>query len=285
MHFKEEDFSVENVCSNIGYSRHHADRMFKQYLKKTLQEYIHEIFLTQGANELIHTEKNVMEIAMNTHFQSHEEFTRSFYKKFQITPSSYRNQKIAIPLSIQYAISHYYILLKHKKVSDMSNHLKLCMIMAQERTRRKLIYIPSYKAKDYLSYCEEVGCDWEGLLNSIPEKLDSAALIDLPQFLTKDGISKVATGVEVPLDYDKSLPESCMIAELTECTMLYFQTEPYEKEEEFCKAIQCVYAAIKAYNPSLYGYKFAYNIAPSFNFGADIRTGARAAVPVINIKS
>lgn len=49
-----------------------------------------------------------MKIAMNTHFQSHEGFARSFYKKFQITPSSYRNQKIAIPLSIQYPISHLF---------------------------------------------------------------------------------------------------------------------------------------------------------------------------------
>ena len=44
------------------------------------------------------------------------------------------------------------------------------MITAKERNKRKLIYLPSKNAQDYFSYCEEVGCEWEGLLNSIPEK-------------------------------------------------------------------------------------------------------------------
>ena len=63
--------------------------------------------------------------------------------------------------------------------------------------------------------------------------------------------------------------------------MLYFQGEPYENEEDFCKAIESTYTAIGKYNPTLYGYKFAYDIAPSFNFGADTRTGARLAVPAL----
>lgn len=29
----------------------------------------------------------------------------------------------------------------------------------------------------------------------------------------------------------------------------------------------------------LYGYRFAYDLAPSFNFGAEAATGARLAVP------
>lgn len=28
LHFEEDDFNADAVCSNIGYSRRHADRLF-----------------------------------------------------------------------------------------------------------------------------------------------------------------------------------------------------------------------------------------------------------------
>ena len=144
----------------------------------------------------------------------------------------------------------------------MNQELNLCMVTAKERKRRKLIYLPSRYARDYFSYCEEAGCEWEGFLNSIVEKMEPAALLELPDSLVTPGFSKTAAGVEGPLDYEKELPQPYQIAELPECIMLYFQGEPYEREEDFCQAINSVSMAIKKYNPALYGYRFAYDAAP-----------------------
>lgn len=281
IHHKDANFNINDICSKIGYSRRQVDRIFKKYLNKTLQEYVSAVCLTDSANELLNTKKTILEVALNSHYKTHEGFSRSFYKKFHINPSVYREKKIAIPLFIQYPISHYYALFKNKEELFMGNDLSFCMITVKEREKRKLIYLPSHHAQDYFSYCEEVGCEWEGLLNSIPEKFEPAALIELPDKLVENGFSKIAAGVEVPLDYDKELPETYKTVELPECIMLYFQSEPYENEDDFCKAIEITYAAIGKYNPAVYGYKFAYDIAPSFNFGADTSTGARIAVPVI----
>lgn len=283
-HVGEDDFTPEQVCDAAGYSRRHADRMFKEYLGKTIQEYSNAVCLTAGAEELLRTKKAVVDIALESHFWSHEGFTRSFRKRFGITPSEYRDQKTAIPLFIQYPVSHYHILQNHQEVPMSKENLNLCMITAQEREKRKLIYLPSRKAKDYLSYCEEMGCEWEGLLNSIPEKMDTAALLELPDFMVEEGFSKVAAGIEVPADYDKELPKQYRVAELPECTMLYFQSEPYEKPEDFGKAIESVYAASGKYEPAVYGYQFAYEKAPAFNFGADSSIGARIAIPALRIK-
>lgn len=280
-HFQEAEFTIDKVCAAVGYSRRQGDRLFKQYIGKTMGEYINAVCLTQSVYELTETENRVLDIALNSHFRSHEGFTRSFYKRFHITPAEYRENQIPLPLFTQYPISHYQILLKNKEEKVMSNDIRLCMITAKERPRRKLIYLPSNNAQEYISYCEEMGCDWEGLLNSILEKYDTAALIELPEFLIKEGFSKVASGIEVPLDFNKPLPNQYKIAELEECLMLYFQSEPYEKEEDFCQAIESAYAAINKYDPSLYGYKLAYGLAPSFNFGADKNTGARLAIPVV----
>lgn len=281
IHYQDDGFNADQVCSAAGYSRRQVDRLFKKYFGKTLQAYVNAVCLTEGAKELLNTQKPILEIALSSHFETHEGFSRSFYKRFHMMPSVYRDKKVAIPWFIQYPISHYYEMLKHKEESWMSSDFKFCMVTAKERQKRKLIYLPSHHAKDYFSYCEEAGCEWEGLLNSIAEKYEPAALIELPDKLVEAGFSKIAAGVEVPLDYDKELPEGYKIVELPECIMLYFQSEPYEREEDFGKAIESVYTAVGKYNPSLYGYRFAYDMAPSFNFGAETSTGARLAVPAL----
>lgn len=280
-HYREDGFNTNQVCLAAGYSRRQVDRFFKKYFGKTLQEYVNAVRMTESAKELLNTEKSVLEIALDSHFETHEGFSRSFYKRFHMAPSVYRDKKVAIPWFVQYPVSHYYEMLKHKEEPWMSSDLRFCMVTAKERRKRKLIYLPSRYAQDYFSYCEEVGCEWEGLLNSIGEKYEPAALLELPDKLMEDGFSKIAAGVEVPLDYEKELPEGYKVVELLECVMLYFQSEPYEKEEDFGKAIESVYAAVGKYNPVIYGYRFAYDIAPSFNFGAETGTGARLAVPAL----
>ena len=161
----------------------------------------------------------------------------------------------------------------------MDHTLFLCTVTPQQRPARKLIYQPAQNATDYLSYCEEKGCAWEGLLNSIPEKFDTAALLELPPQLVPQGACAVAAGVEVPANYAAPLPAGYETALLEPCVMLYFQGAPYEEEAAFCDAIEGVYRAVEGYDAPRYGYRFARHLAPMFNFGAEPKTGARLAVP------
>lgn len=46
---------------------------------------------------------------------------------------------------------------------------QIVTVSVVERPARKLIFL-RYNATDYFSACEEVGCEWEGFFNSIPEK-------------------------------------------------------------------------------------------------------------------
>ena len=165
----------------------------------------------------------------------------------------------------------------------MSHEMNVCTVTARERPRRKLLYLCSQKATDYMSYCEEMGCEWEGLLNSIPEKMDTAALLELPPKLVKAGCANIAAGVELPLDYSGSVPAGYELAELPACVLLTFQSEPYEREEDFCLAIESVQRAVERYRPERYGYRFAPEVGPAFNFGAERETGARLAIPACKL--
>ncbi len=275
-HFNENGFGIESICNAVGYSRRQLDRLFRKYMQITLYEYMNAVVLSDSAEKLINTDDNVLDVALDSHYNSHEGYTRSFAKRFSVTPDEYRKRKIAIPLFTQHPANHYHIL----KEGQAMDNTSICTVTAVNRPKRKLIYLPSKSATGYFSYCEEVGCGWEGLLNSIPEKFDTAAIVDLPVFLQTDGYTKVASGVEVPIDYDKPLPQGYKTVELDECIMLYFQSEPYDNPDEFTKYINQVYKAIENYNLERYGYKSADDIAPWLNFGAEPETGARIAVPV-----
>lgn len=166
----------------------------------------------------------------------------------------------------------------------MENNVITCTVTPVERPRRKMLLLYSERAVDYFTFCEEKGCEWEGLLNSIPAKMDTAALVELPPFLQKEGKSAVAAGVELPIDWNGQTPEGYELAELPPCVMLYFQTAPYQGEENFPAAINAAVLALERYEPKPYGYEFDDCLGPKLNFGGECKTGARLAVSVRKLK-
>lgn len=163
------------------------------------------------------------------------------------------------------------------------NTIVLCTVTIVRRPKRKLIIMRASKAQDYWSFCEEKSCDWEGLFNSIDCKMDNAAILELPERLVIGGTTACAAGVDVPYNYEGKIPEGCDCIELSECEMTYFQTEPFEDEDEFGAAIDNVSKAVNGYKPEQYGYEYASDLAPKYNYGASKEMGAKQAIPVRRI--
>lgn len=278
----DEEIAMRELCGISGYSKWYSLRIFKELTGKTPFEYVRALKLTEAAKRLRDTDEKVIEAAMNAKYDSHDGFTRAFTRQFQITPQEYRKMRPPVGFFTHYPITHAYLYMKKRNEDIMENQKVSRTVMAQvvERPARKLIFLRSQKATDYMSYCEEMGCDWEGLMNSIQEKFDNAALLELPKMLSKNGASACASGVEVPLTYSKPLPDGYEIVELPPCKMLYFRGMPFENEEDFCEAIEIVDEAICQYKPENFGLAFDFNAAPKFNFGASAQAGAKMAVPV-----
>ena len=83
-----------------------------------------------------------------------------------------------------------------------------------ERPARKLLLKRGRGAKEYFAYCEEVGCDIWGVLCSVQEALYEPVGLWLPDHLIAPGTSQYVQGVELPLDYDKPIPEGFELIEL-----------------------------------------------------------------------
>ncbi len=280
-HALDETFCHKAVYDATGYSPRHCERIFKKLLHKTVSEYIKAIRLSQSARQLVDVrEESVLDIALESGFASHEGYSRAFREEFGISPMAYRKDPIAIPLFTQYPVRDYYSHLFQKEKRKMNNDSAICMVTVVSRPKRMLLLLRSQKAHDYWSYCEEKGCDWEGLFNSIPERFDTAAILQLPKFMVEKGTSHIASGVELPADYKGKIPEECDLIELEPCEMLYFQTQPFKEEDDYRNAIDSLHKAVECYEPRYYGYEYDTDKVPVFDFGATPQMGARKAIPV-----
>ena len=66
-HHTDMEFSVENVCSAVGYSRRQLDRLFQKHMGITLYEYINAVLLSESAAKLVDSDNTVIDVALDYH--------------------------------------------------------------------------------------------------------------------------------------------------------------------------------------------------------------------------
>ena len=277
----DEAITLEGIADAAGYSKYHAVRIFKELTGRTPFETIRALRLTKAAQALQSCQGKVVDVAVSTGFDSHDGFTRAFTRQFGITPQRYRTETPPVNWFVHYPIEAFYILKGGTRPVLNEKVPRTVTVTVVERPARKLIFL-RHNATDYFSACEEVGCDWEGFFNSIPEKFDTAAGGRLPKFLIKPSTNGHAFFVEVPMDFNKPVPDKYEIAELPPCTYLYFIGMPYEAPNDFCIAIDIVNEAIANYPFERFGWERSED-GPFLGMGAEAETGARTAVPVRRI--
>lgn len=280
--YNKSDFSLEELYKQVNYSKRHADRCFKELIGMTPTKYLNHIRLSDSADMILNSNDSILSIALDSKFNSHEGYIKAFKNKFHILPSEFKSGRYFIPLFHYYPLKNSCNYIFSRKDNQMNKN-NYCFITLVHKEKRKLIFLRSKNATEYFSFCKEAGCDWEGLLNSNPQKSDTAALLSLPEFLLKDGYGKIACGIEVPINFDGEIPDGYEIAELPECDMLFFQSQKYDNEEDYSKMISQVFNAVDNFDYKSFGCLPDNSLAPSFNFGAEKDTGARFALPIRKI--
>ena len=149
----------------------------------------------------------------------------------------------------------------------MENKTAVIFTQIMERPARKLVLWRSKKATEYFEYCEEVGYDkndnttpWD-FLCGIKEALYEPVGVWLPDNMRPEGTGIYAHGVEVAADYAGDLPDGYDVIDLEPCKLLVFQGEPYD-DEHFEEAVGLCMERIEKFNPKVYGYEFADELAP-----------------------
>lgn len=283
--YVNECIGIDDIVGVSHFSKRHAIRIFKDLLGKTPLQYVRSIRLTASANALARKQGNVLEVALDSGYESHEGFSRAFSNEFGILPKRYQQEKPPVRFFVQYPVRHCYSYLQNVEGEMMKQESSpgICTVTIVKRPKRKLMIMRAQKAHDYWSFCEEKGCDWGGLFGSIYSKIGSAAILTLPESMVTDGTTDCAAGIEIPNDYSGKVIDGCELIELDECDMMVFQSQVFENEDDYDVAIGEVNEAIREYDPTPFGYEFALDKAPRYNYGTpntDRGMRARQAMPV-----
>ena len=86
----EEELGLETLSRKAGLSPFYLQRLFKAAIGETPKAYTSRLRLERAAFRLLVHDSNVLDIALESGFQSHETFLRAFRRRFGRPPSDYR---------------------------------------------------------------------------------------------------------------------------------------------------------------------------------------------------
>jgi AraC family transcriptional regulator len=90
-HFGRE-LTLEEIADACGVSRYHMSRVFAVTLGCPIMRYMRGRRLTEAARTLVEGSPDILSVALDVGYGSHEAFTRAFREQFGMTPEAVRAQ-------------------------------------------------------------------------------------------------------------------------------------------------------------------------------------------------
>ena len=244
----QDNITLADLANASHFSPWHSHRLFSQYINLTPAEYIRRLRLSKSALKLRDESCKIIDVALELGFGSTDGYQRAFFREFGCNPREYAKSPIPLYLFTPYKVSDQIV----RKEIKMER-TKTVFLQLVEKPARKVIIKRGVTAREYFTYCEEVGCDVWGLLTSIKSISDEPVCIWLPNAYKKTNTSEYVQGVEVPSDYDGVIPDGFDTILLPAAKYLMFQGESFD-ENDYCEAILEVQESMNRYNPSSIGY-------------------------------
>ena len=98
--------AVEQMARAACFSQRQFHRLMVQHLGETPGSHQRRLRLDRSAWLLLTSRRTILDIALETGFESHETFTRAFRTRFRETPSAFRkNRGTHLPPSIRLAFA------------------------------------------------------------------------------------------------------------------------------------------------------------------------------------
>lgn len=244
-----EELTPAALARAAMFSPWYARRIFIEALGMSPADYIRRLRLSRSALRLRDDGCRVIDAALDAGFGSVDGYRRAFLREFGCNPKEYALRPVPIPLFIPYGAA-YQRSTSEGRTEEMS--AKTVFVREETRPARKIILKRGVNAKEYWSYCEEVGCDVWGILTSIRSLCGEPVCLWLPEALRPEGTSVYVQGVEVAPDWDGAVPEGFDVIDLPESLYLRFCGEPFD-EADFETAIADVWDAEKKFRPETAG--------------------------------
>lgn len=243
-----EPITLAGLAGASWYSPWYSHRLFIRHTGLTPADYIRRLRLSRSALRLRDCGGKVADVALEMGFGSVDGYQRAFFREFGCNPRKYAARPVPV-----YLFTPYGVKFRHLERRSAMEPVKHVFLQVVNKPARKVILKRGVEAREYFSYCTEVGCEVWGLLQSIRSISGEPVCLWLPEAYRKPGTSEYVQGAEVPTDYDGIVPEGFDVIDLPAASYLLFQGEPFA-EEDYAQAIEEVAAAIAKYDPSGIGY-------------------------------
>ena len=248
----DEALTLRILSQKLGYSEFYMTRKFKEISGMQFRDYLRQRKLAFALKEMRDNERNILDIALDYGFSSHEAFTRAFKGTYGITPSEYR--KRPKPLVLRTKINpfdRYFLGLGEIGMLKSTEDIKIYFVTIPAH---KFLHIKNYESNGYWDFWQKQnlipGQDYEticGLLDSIKGKLDDdggsevncssgqvMAYMNDPQGRLCDwGIPRTECwGVRLPSDYKGAVPPQMLLADVPAGEYIVFEHGPFDYEQE-----------------------------------------------------
>lgn len=93
LHYQNPDLSIQEISDEIHMAPNYIANLFKKHTCTTINNYVTEHRIAIAKNMLVHSEKPITDIAIETGFRNAGYFSRVFFKYTHLTPSEYRRRR------------------------------------------------------------------------------------------------------------------------------------------------------------------------------------------------
>jgi AraC family transcriptional regulator len=95
----KDEMSLESIAGEFAISERHLVRLFKLGFNQTIGLYIRSRKLAASVDDLLNTNLNVLDIALDYGFEYEQSYIRSFKREYGITPGSLRKTGKTLPIT------------------------------------------------------------------------------------------------------------------------------------------------------------------------------------------
>jgi len=103
----DRELSLDRLAKVAHFSPYHFHRIFTGMVGESLKEHVRRLRLERAAMRLKHTDKSVLNIALEAGYETHEAFTRAFGALCGCSPSRFRSNK-SVLLKMNRSAVHYH---------------------------------------------------------------------------------------------------------------------------------------------------------------------------------
>lgn len=250
--YNDEALSLRFLSRSLGYSEFYTSRKFKEISGMQFRNYLQLRKLAFALKEVRDSQRNLLEIAFDYGFSSHEAFTRAFKETYGATPSEYRKNPKPVVLRTKIsAFDRYFLGLGEIGMIKSEDGVKIYFVTIPAH---KFLYIKNRESNGYWDFWQKQnlipGQDYDticGLLDSIKGKLDdeggSEANCKSGQIMAymndPDGrlcgwgfLRSECWGVRLSYDYKGEVPQQMLLADIPEAEYIVFEHGPFDYEQE-----------------------------------------------------